>query len=147
MNENSIAERISDNPDIFSEVIDAYEDKLMRYIMRTTDISDMNAENLLQDIFIKIYRYIHEYDSRYSFSGWIYRIAHNMIIDNFRKNQKHQENISLEDEEYMSVIASLSDGNSPHNDLNHSDIKSCVQHAIALLRYEYREVILLKCIE
>jgi len=77
--------------------------------MRTTDISSIDAENLLQDIFIKIYKNIFEYDERYSFSSWVYRIAHNMIIDNYRKNQKESINISLDDEEYKNIIDSLTD--------------------------------------
>ncbi len=88
MNHEDIVKRVSENPEVFAEIIDTYQEKLMRYILRTTNISPIDAENLLQDIFIKVYRYINEYDKRYSFSSWIYRIAHNMIIDNFRKNQK-----------------------------------------------------------
>jgi RNA polymerase sigma-70 factor (ECF subfamily) len=147
MNEHEIANKISETPEAFSEIIDTYEVQLMRYIMRSTDISDIDAENLLQDIFIKIYRYIHEYDAQYSFSSWIYRIAHNMIIDNYRKNKQNDEQISLEDEEYQYIVDTLTDGNSPHLDLKQGDIKSCVQKAISYLRSEYREVILLKCIE
>ena len=109
MNEKDLVKRISENPEIFGEIIDAYKEKLLRYIIRTTDISDFDAESLLQDIFIKIYRYIHEYDEKYSFSSWIYRIAHNMIIDNFRKNKKDSGNISLQDDEYKSLVNSLSD--------------------------------------
>ncbi len=84
----NLAQRISENPEVFGEIIDTYQEKLMRYIMRMSNLSYEDSENLLQDIFIKVYRYIHEYDERYSFSSWIYRIAHNMIIDNFRKRQK-----------------------------------------------------------
>ncbi|MDD2694240.1 MAG: sigma-70 family RNA polymerase sigma factor [Candidatus Gracilibacteria bacterium] len=147
MNDSNLVQRIIENPDVFAEVIDAYEEKLMRYILRMTDIDEMDAENLLQDIFIKVYRYIHEYDVRYSFSSWIYRIAHNMIIDNFRKNQKFAGNISLQDEEYQNIIDSLTDGNSPRYDLQKKEKRTCVQKAIALLRREYQEIILLKCIE
>lgn len=147
MNNQNIVKRISENPEVFGEVIDAYGDKLMRYIMRTTDISPVDAESLLQDIFIKVYRYIHAYDERYSFSSWIYRIAHNMIIDNFRKYQKESGNISLQDEEYAHLVESLTDGNSPHRDLEKKDIRTCVQKAISLLKSDYREAIILKCIE
>lgn len=147
MNDANLVERISQNPEVFGEVIDTYREKLMRYIMRTTDIPFMDAENLLQDIFIKTYRYIHEYDERYSFSSWIYRIAHNMIIDNFRKNQKDSLNISLDDEEYVSLLHVLTDGNSPHHIVQKNDIRICVQKAISSLAQNYREVILLKCIE
>lgn len=109
MENKNLIKKIEENPEVFGEIIDAYKDKLMRYIMRITDISYIDAESLLQDIFIKIYRYIHEYDERYSFSSWIYRIAHNMIIDEFRRNKKDSENISLDDEEYKSIVDSLTD--------------------------------------
>ena len=143
----NLAQRISKNPEVFSEIIDTYQEKLMRYILRMSNLSYEDAENLLQDIFIKVYRYIHEYDERYSFSSWIYRIAHNMVIDNFRKIQKESGNISLEDEEYKSIVESLTDGNSPHQEVKKSDTRLCVQRAIAALVPSYREVILLKCIE
>jgi RNA polymerase sigma-70 factor (ECF subfamily) len=67
MNENNLIARINKNPEVFSEVIEAYQDKLLRYIMRISNISYEEAENLLQEIFIRVYRYINEYDSRYSF--------------------------------------------------------------------------------
>lgn len=147
MNENNLIARINKNPEVFSEVIEAYQDKLLRYIMRISNISYEEAENLLQEIFIRVYRYINEYDSRYSFSSWIYRIAHNLTIDSYRKNKKEMENISIDDEEYASVVQSLSDGNSPQIDLHKKEIKACVQKAISLLSSEYREAIVLRCIE
>jgi RNA polymerase sigma-70 factor (ECF subfamily) len=128
-------------------VIEEYQEKLMRYILRISDIPYEDAENLMQDIFIKVYRFINEYDERYSFSSWIYRIAHNMSIDYFRKNDKHSANISLDDEEYSNVIASIADGNSPLSEAKKTDIRECVQKAINSLTREYKEAILLKCIE
>ncbi|MDD2565857.1 MAG: RNA polymerase sigma factor [Candidatus Gracilibacteria bacterium] len=147
MSEKNLIKKIAENPDAFSYVIDTYREKLMRYIMRTTDISFVDAESLLQDIFIKIYRYINEYDERYSFSSWIYRIAHNMIVDNYRKSKKESGNISLDDEEYKNIVDSLSDGNSPHHDLQKNDIRLCVQKSISSLPKNYKEIILLKYIE
>ncbi|MFA6090822.1 MAG: sigma-70 family RNA polymerase sigma factor [Candidatus Gracilibacteria bacterium] len=147
MNYEDIVKRVSENPEVFAEIIDLYQEKLMRYIVHTTNISPLDAENLLQDIFIKVYQYIYEYDKRYSFSSWIYRIAHNMIIDNFRKNQKESGNISLQDEEYKNIINTLTDENSPHHDLKRKDIQLCVQKAISALNHDYREIILLRCIE
>ncbi|MDD2487627.1 MAG: sigma-70 family RNA polymerase sigma factor [Candidatus Gracilibacteria bacterium] len=147
MNDNDIASRISENQEVFGEVIDAYEEKLMRYMLRISDMPYEDAENLLQEVFIKVYRYIHEYDPRYSFSSWIYRIAHNMVIDHFRKNERKSQNISLDDEEYSNIVNSLSDGNNPHFDLQRNDIRKCVQKAISSLNSSYREIIVLKCIE
>lgn len=142
-----IAKRINENPEVFNEVINEYKVKLMRYILSLTDISYIDAESLLQDIFIKVYTYINSYNGKDSFSGWIFRIARNMTIDNYRKNRTVQEDISLQDDEFKNVMDLLSDWSSPHKELLESDIRSCVQKAISMLKKEYKEAIILKCIE
>lgn len=147
MNEKEIVKKINENPEALGKIIDIYNDKLLKYIMRITDVSIIDWESLLQDIFIKVYRNINEYDSKYSFSSWIYRIAHNMVIDSYRKNSKEPENISLDDDEYSNIINSLSDWKSPHKDLQKKDIKDCVQKSISSLSPSYREIVILRFID
>lgn len=83
-----LIERINRNPDAFAEVVSEYEGPLMRYVLRISSMEYEEAENLLQEIFIKIYRNINGYDDRWSFSSWAYRIAHNAVIDHFRSHKK-----------------------------------------------------------
>ena len=64
-----------------------YSEKLLKYILRITNIDLEDAENLLQEVFIKVYKNINEYNSSLQFSSWIYRIAHNLTIDYHRKNK------------------------------------------------------------
>jgi RNA polymerase sigma-70 factor (ECF subfamily) len=85
------------------------------------------AENIVQDIFIKVYKNINSYDSSFPFSSWIYRIAHNEVIDYFRKNEKAKNNISLSDEDYQNLISNITDGKSPHDSLEKNNIKECVR--------------------
>ncbi len=94
-----------------------------------------------------MYKNIYEYDENYSFSSWIYRIAHNAVIDYHRKNEKTSSNISLEDEEYENLVRSLTDNENPHLDLRRKDTRECVQKAIKELRKDYREAIILKFLE
>lgn len=88
MDIRSLIQEINQNPDAFGEIIDAYEGKLIRYIMGISDTSYEDAENILQEVFLRAYRHINEYDLKWSFSSWIYRIAHNTTVDEFRKNKK-----------------------------------------------------------
>ena len=142
-----LIEKISENPEAFGEIIDIYEEKLMRYILRITNVSYEEAEGILQDVFIRAYTHIYEYDERYTLSSWMYRIAHNLVIDYFRKNKKEAGNISLQDEEYKVLVDSLADHSSPHVDMQSKDVQICVQKAISALVENYREVIILRCIE
>lgn len=132
--------------DNFAYIIDRYEKKLFRYIMRLWDFSFPDAEDILQDVFIKAYTHINEYDLSLSFSSWIYRIAHNTTIDAFRKKST-KITICLDDEEYEWLRAVLQSDENVHFSLMEKDMKETVQNSLSTLSDEQREVIILKYIE
>jgi RNA polymerase sigma-70 factor (ECF subfamily) len=49
----------------------------------------MEAQDVLQEVFVKIYNNIGSYNHEGSFEGWLRRIAVNTSITNYRKNLKH----------------------------------------------------------
>lgn len=64
----------------FEILIDRYQDKITRYARRFfADKEDV--EDLVQDVFLKVYLNINSYDSSQRFSPWIYRIAHNTFVN------------------------------------------------------------------
>ncbi len=77
---------------------------------------------------------------------WIYRIAHNTIVDTFRRNTK-RISISLDDEEYESLRASLTSDEDISENLKEKDMREVVEKSLAYLSEEQREVIILKYIE
>ena len=66
----------------------------MRY-SRTT----FEAEDILQDSYIKIFQNIDSYNLEFSFEGWIKKIVQNTAINNYRKNIKFNSQISLENDD------------------------------------------------
>jgi len=91
--------------DAFYCISQKYWEKLLKYILRITNIDLEEAENLLQEVFIKVYENINDYNEELAFSSWIYRITHNITIDHHRKN-KDKKSISLEtqDSDYINLI-------------------------------------------
>jgi len=70
----------------FEYLFDRYRDAIRRlFVLRTGDESD--ADDLLQETFIKVYINIHRYSAGYTFGQWIYTIARNTFIDFVRKRQ------------------------------------------------------------
>lgn len=130
----------------FSLIIDQYEKKLFRYIMRLWDFSIADAEDILQEVFIKAYTHINEYNLSLSFSSWIYRIAHNTTIDTFRKKST-KITISLDDDEYEWLRESLKSSEDIHFFLKEKNMKELVQLSLWALSNEQREVVILKYIE
>lgn len=68
----------------YGELIDRYQGKLLRYARRFLVDSD-DAEDIVQDVFIKAYQNIQGFDASRRFSPWIYRIAHNEFVNEIKR--------------------------------------------------------------
>jgi RNA polymerase sigma-70 factor (ECF subfamily) len=69
------------------------------------------AEELLNQAFLKILNNIHKFDKKAPFEAWIRRIMINTIIDNYRKNKKEKENLQYSplDADYKEVVISYNE--------------------------------------
>jgi len=76
------------DPEALTELYDYYFDKVYRYVsIRAKD--KIEAEDITQEIFMKIVTSIHSFSWRgIPFSAWLFRIAHNKVIDSMRKKSK-----------------------------------------------------------
>jgi RNA polymerase sigma-70 factor (ECF subfamily) len=70
--------------DLFALLMHRYVDKLKRYARKFL-LSKDDTDDLLQDIFIKTYKNLEDFDTSRRFSPWIYRIAHNEFINKVKK--------------------------------------------------------------
>ena len=75
----------------FGVIVNRFEEKLTRYIRRLGVHVHEDRQDLLQEIFIKVYKNLNGFDSSLSFSSWIYRIAHNETISWYRKHSVRPE--------------------------------------------------------
>ena len=71
----------------FALLMDRYTDKLLRYGRRFLSREE-NIGDIVQDVFVKVYKNIKDFDATRQFSPWIYRIAHNAFLDAIRKKSK-----------------------------------------------------------
>ncbi len=79
-----------EKPD-YESVYAKYHDKVLYYIKGKVSTSE-DAEDLCADVFVKIYENIDKYDKNIAeISTWIYRIAHNAVIDHYRKFKGSEE--------------------------------------------------------
>ena len=79
----------------YGEIIERYQGKLFAYLFRLIGSRD-EAQDILQDVFLKAYRNLQSYDASRKFSSWIYRIAHNEAV-NFIKRRSLKRFIPWED--------------------------------------------------
>lgn len=72
--------------EVFKELVDRYTSSLFNFTVRLTDKE--NAPDIVQDIFIKIWKNINGFDvSKSSFKTWLFTVAKNTIIDFWRKSK------------------------------------------------------------
>lgn len=71
----------------FSQMYEFYKDRIYNLCLRMSG-NYQEAEDLTQDVFLKVYQKIGEYRFSSSFSSWIYQIATNLCIDKARRAQK-----------------------------------------------------------
>src|SRR5450631_2289875 len=72
----------------FSELVTRYQTRLLNFIYRT--IGDREkAEDLVQEVFIRVYRHIHRFDRTKKFSTWAYTIASNLAKNELRNRSRN----------------------------------------------------------
>lgn len=137
--------RVLDDPDEYVHLMNRYEERLLRFIRRITNVPNEDAEDILQEVFIKAYENLRGFDSSLKFSSWIYRITHNQVISHHRKRQaRPQVSASIDDEVLSNTLAS--DMATDTAAKEHFDQKH-IEEALKSIDQKYREVIVLKYIE
>jgi RNA polymerase sigma-70 factor (ECF subfamily) len=92
--EESVVQRAKQqDPNAFAELYEEYFDKIYRYIV--IKIGDKEeAEDMTQQVFIKALHSISSFKWKgVPFSAWLYRIAHNQVVDYIRKNSKRPDTL------------------------------------------------------
>ncbi|MCP4704421.1 MAG: sigma-70 family RNA polymerase sigma factor [candidate division Zixibacteria bacterium] len=71
----------------FSEIVDKYKNRLMNTIIRMIS-SQQEAEDIVQETFIRVYQHRDSFDFRHCFSTWLYTIALNLARNELRKRKR-----------------------------------------------------------
>ncbi len=72
----------------FAELVTRYQTRLLNFVYRT--IGDREkAEDLVQEVFIRVYRHLHRFDRSKKFSTWVYTIASNLAKNELRNRSRN----------------------------------------------------------
>jgi len=130
----------------FGILMDRYEKPLARYIARLGIRNVDDQQDVLQDIFLKVYRNLNGFDQRLKFSSWIYRISHNEAISSYRKkNVRPEGHLVADSEEILSFVAGSMD--SAEVEFDKTVNAETVNKALLSLDSKYSQVLLLRFFE
>ena len=109
-----------------------------------------DAEDLTQDVFLKIYSNLGSFDAaRGSLTVWITTMARNLLVDNFRRTRNQRATGSLDDgwdqtEELRPVDRLTSAGPTPHESAAQNELARMVQGALKRVSVDLREAVILR---
>lgn len=143
LSDEQIAEAVQRGEiDSFGELVSRYEVKLKRYarkfLSREEDVGD-----LVQDVFIKAYQHMQSFDTKLRFSPWIYRIAHNVFVNELRRKSRYGFGLFDAD----AILPILPAAETADQDTLDSETRAELEQHLMALVPKYREVIVLHYFE
>ncbi len=83
-----VQRHLASDPQAFGALVDRYQSRLLNFVNRT--IGDRErAEDLVQEVFIRVFRHLHRFDQTKKFSTWIYTIASNLAKNELRNRSRN----------------------------------------------------------
>jgi RNA polymerase sigma-70 factor, ECF subfamily len=115
------------NEDVFRLLVERYSHRLFQLAFRMTG-SESDAEDIVQESFLKAYRQLSRFEERANFSTWLHRIAVNCCLDHLRKRKRlHEEHRVGEESTLDNIPASTS---LPEHFLFHAEVEAHVTVAL-----------------
>jgi RNA polymerase sigma-70 factor (ECF subfamily) len=123
----------------FGILYDYYQPKIYRFIFIKTG-SKEDSEDLTHQVFLSAWQKIEEYEERgFPFSGWLYQIARNAVID-FYRSKRH--NVQLEEVENI-----LPDNSYIEEDIDLKIKLEKLMNAIKQLKTDYQDVVIMRFVD
>lgn len=124
----------------FGEVYDRYSDRLLRYFYRMLWQNRELAEDLVQDLFMKIIKKPESYDPTRPFKVWVFSVAANMCKNEYKKAEVRQVAAGLI--RHTGRVASDADELSDR--VEYADFSSALEREVEILEPHHRDTFILR---
>lgn len=144
-----VADFLAGSVESYEQLMQRYETNVYNLAMRLTRNPE-DAEEVLNDVFITVYRKIDSFQGKSAFSSWLYRVTVNSAYMKLRK-RKQKQTISLEDLAPAVRAAHLEDdrGCTRRSDevIMNNELRTVLQKSINKLPDQYRAVFILRDVD
>lgn len=134
----------------FDELVNRYQNRLLNFVYRTTGDRE-RAEDLVQEVFVRVYRHIHRFDRSRKFSTWIYTIASNLAKNELRNRSRNPlvlfQTIRRNWEDDDRPLQFEDPGSRPDDLYRKRHLREVVEDAVEKLPPHHRNVFVLRELE
>ncbi|PZE19532.1 RNA polymerase sigma factor SigW [Paenibacillus xerothermodurans] len=132
----------------FAELVELYKEKIFHLAYRMLH-NRHEAEEIVQETFLRVYTNLERYDENQKFSTWIYRIGTNLCIDRLRKRKPNYSlDAEMNDGEGTDWYAMLpSEDDTPDDQVILSETRNEIRKSIETLPEKYKTVVVLRYLQ
>lgn len=127
----------------FEIMINKYNRKVFGYIVKSVRHKHI-AEELTQEVFLKVYRNLNRFDKNMSFSVWLFTITRNTVIDYFKISSRQ---FTYEFNEELDSKKANNTSQNPADIIERREKREMLDRTINSLSDKYRDIIVLKYFE
>lgn len=128
--------------DAFGVLLERYEAKLLRYGSKFLSNSQ-DIEDIVQDAFINAYKNIQSFDTDQKFSPWMYRIAHNALVNALKKKSRSP----ILSFDFDTLLSHAFADESVETEREQKEVRQMIDQSLADIPPKYREVLILHYLE
>jgi RNA polymerase sigma-70 factor, ECF subfamily len=142
--EELVAAALDGDERAFAVLVRRYQRRLVAFLGQL--VGDLEvARELAQETFLRAWSALERFDPRFRFSTWLFRIAHNLGIDQLRRRRLPTVPLLRQDQDGEEVELDAADlGKDPLGHVENRALAQAIRRSIERLRPEYRELVLLR---
>jgi RNA polymerase sigma-70 factor (ECF subfamily) len=141
-----VARVLAGETSIFEIVMRRYNQRLYR-VARAILRNDGEAEDVMQDAYVRAYEHLDQFEGRAKFSTWLTRIAVHEALARQRRENRYQELEPMSESDGDPMDGFASTALTPEEQVSNSEIRSLLEKAVGTLPDAYRTVFVLRDIE
>ncbi|MEO1289881.1 MAG: sigma-70 family RNA polymerase sigma factor [Chloroflexota bacterium] len=105
LDDDQLVAMVQEDKSAFETLYRRYVQRIYRYCLKRTNNVQI-AEDLCSDIFLRVLEKLDTYHPNGNFAGWLFRVAHNAIVDHYRRQKEviNIEHLQMKGETHMSKI-------------------------------------------
>jgi len=143
----SLVKRVLEGDTALFEVLMRRHNQRLYRIARAVLREDGEAEDVMQDAYVKAYEHLHQFEGRASFSTWLSRIALYAAIARLRRRKRVVELDTIPDSEKETMHSLQSSAPSPEYEASSAEIRRLLEQEVDALPDNYRAVFVLHDVE
>jgi RNA polymerase sigma-70 factor (ECF subfamily) len=145
-----VMRHLGGDPQAFGTLVDRYQTRLLNFVNRTVGDRE-RSEDLVQEVFIRVFRHLHRFDQTKKFSTWIYTIASNLAKNELRNRSRNPlvlfQTIKKNWESDHRPLQFEDPSARPDDQYRKRFLKDAVDQCVAGLPTHHREVFVLRELE